>query len=258
MRRILACAVLLWLWAAAPAFAAFPTVAGSCASTDTVSDTSHTIDLDCTGQFGTIASGDLLIACWHGSAADATPNSALTGWTLLRDVVEGASNGHFVCFYKIATGSEGTSVSGSTDLSERTGNVAYRITSWHGTTPPEASAGRSDASGGEAGASPNPDSLNPAGWDVEDTLWIAVAGADGASVDFTAYPANYSSNQLETGNSGEGRASGATLEQGSASSEDPGTFTTTNGINRWGAMTIAVRPSAASATRPPCCLVGVF
>ena len=241
---------------ASPAYAAFPSVAGSCASTDTVSDTSHTIGLDCGGSFGTISAGNLLIVCWNGSATDGTPNSAITGFTLLREAIFGSASGHAVCLYKIATGSEGTSVTGSTDLAERTSAIALRITGWHGTTPPEVSTGRNDASGGEAGNSPNPDAVTPS-WGSADTLFIAYAGSDGVSTDFTVWPTNYGSNNVESANSGEGRSAVGTRAL-TATSDDPGVYTTINSTTRWGAMTIAVRPDpAAPPPTRPCCL-GVF
>ena len=224
---------------------AAPSIAASAISTDTTSDTNHNITLP-----SGITAGDLLIVFMHGSATDATPNTAATGWTICRDRVHGSSVGHLAILTRFATGSEGSSITATTDLNEQAAAVAVRITGWHGTTGPECSTGVNDSSAGESGSVPNPDALSPSWggnedpgtfstsgavtrWSAvtvgvrnapggdEDTLWIAAAGIDNSTANVTAFPTNYNSNQLVSANSGSGRAAIATFAAGGGTKPFP-------------------------------------
>lgn len=120
----------------------------------------------------------------------------------------------------------------------------------HTSTPPAAGG---FANGTESAADPG--SLNPSGWDVEDTLWIAVAGigetsTGGAWGGVTAAPAGYSG-YADSGTSADavGAIEGAVaFLQSAAASADPGTFTNDTSNVRWGALTIAVRPAPPTPT----------
>jgi hypothetical protein len=183
----------------------------------------------------TIDVGDLLIVFFTNDGSDTvtTPDE----WSLLAS----DNNTAVRCsvYYKIAVGDEdSTTVNFATSGVEQAAAQVYRITNWHGTTPPEISTA---ATGTDT--APNPASLDPAGWDVADTLWIAVAGQDqGDQSGTTAYPASYTDGISTL--SSNGRGSCRTLSARrvlAAASEDPGAFTILV-AEEWVAFTIAVRP----------------
>jgi hypothetical protein len=213
-----------------PALAA-PVVA-SVTETEFGSDTTdHYVDMP-----ATVDAGDLLIVLFtnDGNATVTTPG----GWTELASDDNTAVRCS-VC-YKIAVGDEdGTTVDFVTSASEQAAAQVYRITNWHGTTPPEISTAAKSTS-----THPNPTSLDPAGWDVADTLWIAVAGQDrGDQTGPTAYPAYYT-NGISTLSADDDTSSCRTHSARrvlAAASENPGAFTIPQ-TEEWVAFTIAVRP----------------
>jgi len=184
----------------------------------------------------TVNAGDLLIVLFtnDGNAAVTTP----AGWNLLASDANGNSVRASV-YYKIAAGTEGgTSVNFITSRGEQAAAQVYRITDWHGTTPPEISTATTDSD-----EAPDPASLNPVGWDVANTLWLAVAGQDrGDQGAPTAYPASYTDGVSTVSSNGNKscRVHSARRVLASAS-EDPGAFTIPVAQN-WVAFTIAVRP----------------
>ena len=192
----------------------------------------------------TVNAGDLLIVLFtnDGSATVTTPD----GWTPL---ASNAANGavRLSVYYKIAEGTEGgTTVNFVTFANEQAAAQVYRITDWHGTTPPEISTAATGTS-----TAPNPASLDPAGWDVADTLWIAVAGQDrGDQSGTTAYPASYadgiSTQSSDPATTGVCRTHSARRVLAVAS-ENPGAFTIPV-WEEWVAFTIAVRPEPRDLT----------
>jgi hypothetical protein len=239
MRNLLL-AVLLLLWAA-PAWAQFPIVAATNTSTDTTSDTNQVISLP-----ANIAAGNLLLLVHHGSGLDSTPNTACTGWTLLDDEPLFSNTSHLAIFYKIASGSEGASVTCTTDQVEDSAACTYRITGWHGTTPPEISTNTENTTG-----EPDPASVTPS-WGAEDTLWIAIASEDFNNSDFTAYPINYGTANITIATHTSNGGACAMAARGlNATSENPGTFTTDATAVGWGAFTVAVRDDGVGGPPPP-------
>lgn len=194
----------------------------------------------------TVNAGDLLIALVEVRNAG-TWSTIPTGWNNITTVSQagGGSVGKLNGFYKIA---DGTEDGGTATWVASTGTSAawlvLKISSWHGTTPPEGTTASGDVTNA------NPPDFNPTGWDSEDTLWIAVAGnaATGETTGFTAAPTNYI-NLISNGAS----SGGATVNVASstrelaAASENPGTFTP-NSNRFWAAATIAVRPAAGAVT----------
>jgi len=206
---------------------AFPTLAATNNSVNSSVTTSHTVSLP-----ASISAGDLLIFIF--GLVDAGAITTPSGWTLIRNVIErpGVSETiEFSTFYKVASGSEGASVTVTTAQSRRSAHVSYRITGY--SSVPEGSTGTSGGSG-----SPDPDSLTPSGG-TKEYMWIACGGNRGGGI--SAAPTNYI-NFVATATTGIGVA--LCTRNLSASSEDPGTFTTASG--EWCAMTIAVFPVAAS------------
>jgi hypothetical protein len=107
----------------------------------------------------------------------------------------------------------------------------------HASTAPETAT----ATG--SGANADPPSLNPAGWDVEAALWVAAAGYR-FNANFTVAPTNYAELLFSGSPNDDNVPLGTALRELSAASEDPGTFTSSDGGN-WVSMTVAVRPAAA-------------
>jgi hypothetical protein len=202
-----------------------------------IGTTDHYVDMPVT-----INSSDLLVVFFtnDGSATVITP----TGWTAL---ASNAGNGavRLSVYYKMAGGTEGgTTVNFLTSVSEEAAAQVYRITDWHGTTPPEISAGATGTS-----TRPNPASLNPSGWDVADTLWLAVAAQDrGDQAGTTAYPASYTDGTSTLSSDGTGSCRTLSAHRVLATaSENPGAFTIPVS-DEWVAFTIAVRPALRDLT----------
>jgi hypothetical protein len=182
-----------------------------------------------------VNSGDLLIVLFanDGNATVTTPG----GWILLTSNSSSAAV-RLSAYYKIAAGTENsTLVNFVTSAAEQAAAQVYRITSWHGTTPPEISSNASSST------TPNPPYLNPSGWDVEETLWIAVAGVDGTPSGGTSYPASYGNGTRTESGGGQSCMVISANRILTAASEDPGQFTNGDGAKDWVACTIAVRPS---------------
>lgn len=227
---------------------AFPTIATADTKNGTVTSNSTSWTLTYPTN---IAADNLLLAF---VATDGDNSGGWTwpaGWEKVGLAGFGA-NVTLIAAKKKATGSETGNFTVTMGASEQGGWRVFRITGWEGTlgdfvgTP-----GAVDAGGGAAAndANPNPGSLNPGGWDVEDTLWFAVCACDNSRT-ISAYPL---ANNQSSDNSG--GAGGATLGictlNDAVASKDPGTFTTNTGDD-WAAETFAVRPAApAAAFAPP-------
>jgi len=199
--------------------------------------TNHYVDMP-----ATVNAGDLLIVIFtnDGIATVTTP----AGWTELASDKRGIAV-RLSAYYKIAVGDEdGTTVNFVSSMAEEAAAQVYRITNWHGTSPPEISTAATGIS-----TAPDPASLNPAGWDLEDTLWIAVAGQDrGDQSGTTAYPVSYTDGTSTL--SAHSWQSCRTLSARrvlTAASEDPGAFTIPIS-DEWVAFTIAIRPSLRDLT----------
>jgi len=190
----------------------------------------------------TVAVGDLLIVLFanDGSATVVTPD----GWTQLASDANGQAVTLSV-YYKIATGTEGnTTVNFVTSVAEQAAAQVYVITDCHGTTPPEISTAVTGTD-----MMPNPASLDPAGWDVADTLWLAVAGQDrGNQAGTTAYPGNYTDGTSTlSSDTNQGCRILSARRTLTAVWEDPGAFTIP-ASEQWVAFAIAVRPAPYNLT----------
>lgn len=218
----------------------FPTVAGRTNSVVITDGTSHSVSLP---TAATINAGDLLVVHF---VADGVP--AITwpaNWVGATPVTHGgganvASSSTWA--YKIADGTEGASISVTTDVSEKSAHRAWHIQDWHGTTVPEATS----ATGNDA--NPDPPNLSPS-WGAEDTAWLVLSGHENSQTPVNAYPTNYTDTFTQNTVGGGGSAAtnvvqGVAERQLNAASEDPGTFTL-SGSRLWAAFTVAVRPAAA-------------
>jgi hypothetical protein len=211
---------------------AFPSVVATNGGTG--STASPTINLP-----AGIQAGDLLLAIVSVNNFQVSGSGWPTGWiALLTNSIYGADS--LSIRYKIATGSEGASFVLTLLGAGSSSHATYRITGWHGTTPPEVVASPVVATN----TNPNPPSLNPAGWDVEDTLWLAVVGTDAGNVSATAAPSGYT-NLLNYRSGSLSPYSGVSSAQRGATiaAEDPGTFTLSASGN-YATTTVAIRPAA--------------
>lgn len=196
---------------------AFPQVLGTANSAQSVDATSHSVALPAGVQ-----AGDLLVAVFSTSVS-ATP-SWPEGW------VVAWSDALHSCAYKVADGSEGSSITVTTG-SVRSAHHVYRIVDFDGGTPLSASGTSSAASG-----APDPPNLDVGV--AADYLWIAMTG-DG-NVPIGAAPANYS-DKVDSP-IGQVVFNGSARRELNASSENPGTFSAPT--NRpWVAATIAIHPA---------------
>jgi len=247
MRRIIFGLLLAVLGCVPTAHATFPTVAG----TQTSSRASGAAD-DSVTLPASVASGDLVIAFHYSDGA--LTRTFPSPWVEIKDALCNSSVCNVGVGYLIASGGE-TSVTVTKSAAERFTAISYRITGWHGTTPPEISAGANGSS-----TTPNPDSVT-ASWGSDDNLFIAVMAIDesagGGSV--STWPASYTGSQVTSPNvSSAGRGAVATRDL-AASNDDPGTFTW-SGSDQWWAGTVVVRPAAAgggTSTPPQQMLTGV-
>ena len=215
---------------------AFPSPDAFNTSITDTAGTSHTLNLP-TG----IASGDLLMVFFDYAVISNTITFP-GGWTTLTTAsIENAvgSTEGLATAYRIASGSEGSSITVTTSVSTRANHQSIRITAHDSSTAPEAVAGTVN------NATPDPPALTPTGG-AQDYLWIAVGARSRASTtaDLSAAPTNYS-NLTTSANSGTGSAfstGGIAKRQLNASSEDPGTFTSTDTTAESCDATIAVYP----------------
>lgn len=203
------------------------------------------------------AAGNLMIAVIVTYQGGST-NAEFTGWGAgFTEFVDQSANSTTIqsigAAYKFATGSETGTFTVTSVASNRSVMFLMEILGAHASTVPEATA---KANGTTAAA--DPVALNPAGWDAEDTLWIAVAvngetSLTGSFTGITAAPTNYT-NYLDSGIIGGdviGALEGAVaFRQLNAASEDVGTFTLDVGAAGNSALVIAVRPAPAAAVPP--------
>lgn len=243
-RALIAFVALLYLTQVALAgflinsYQSFPPAGGGAglviAATNTYSDntalSSHPVNLP-----SGISSGNLLtmFCAFNGSPTVTDPS----GWTSL---VNKINTDTFRIYAKIATGSEGSTETVGLSSGNRASCVTYRITgNRNGVTSSEISVSSAvDAST----ATPDPPSLTPS-WGSAQNYWIAVTFASDGSFTFSSYPTSYTDGQqnVQTG-SGTGNAVSIAARLLTASSEDPGTFTTVTSRTR-STYTLAVRPA---------------
>ena len=196
--------------------------------------------------------GDLLIALvisYDGNSTNAEFSSWGGGFTEFVDQATTTTMG-IGAAYKWSNGTEtGTFTVTSADTSTNDSVcILISIYGAHASTVPE---GGTIANATNAAA--NPGSLNPASWDAEDTLWIAVEGSgeDSTTGAFTApsaAPANYGDlfSTALTADVVGGVYGSLAFRQVNAASEDVGTFTVDTSNARHSALLIAVRPLIAS------------
>jgi len=215
---------------------AFPVLSSA---TDT--DFAFTVTSMAVNLPASISSGDLLVA--FSELRNSGTWTVPSGWTEAAAQLGGASVGELTFFYKIADGTEGSTATWTAGTGSSAAWQTYKITGWHGTTPPEAAT-----TSGDYSTQPNPPSLTPS-WGAADTLWVEVAGntatvnlTTGASISYSGYTLNTAS-----GGGAQCQVSSAYRENNTAT-EDPGEMANAGFIRYWAAMTIGIRPSAAASS----------
>lgn len=207
-------------------------------------------------------SGDLLVAIIVAYQTTAAADAAFSGWTGgFTEFLDRSSSTSMAigAARKVSTGSEtGTfSVTQAATITGHAGMILMSIPGTHDTTAPE---GGLKSNGTTTAA--NPVAFNPAGWDAEDTLWIAVgsSGEDSLTGSYTGMglaagpPTNYT-DAIATGESADaiGAVAGAVaFRQLNDAVEDVGAWTSVDTSNaRNSAVTIAVRPAPAAVDTTP-------
>jgi len=133
-----------------------------------------------------------------------------------------------------------------TSASEEAVAQIYRVTGWHGTTAPAAGTA---ATGNNL--LPDPPSLNPSAWDVENTLWIAGFGMDANNPSMTK-PTSYTTGAYSRSSAAATAASLGTAWRGNlVASEDPAQFQVSGLSEEWVANTVSVRPGIVASPSGP-------
>lgn len=219
---------------------AFPTVTET-GGNDTTNGTSHTITLPAA------ADGDLLIVGYGLDGVGTQSWAHDQGFTDMVDIQQGVAPGFGFVVKKIKVGATlDTSLVVTSSASEGGGWSVLRVPvgEWSGDL-----ADVEFASANDRTTNPDPPNLDPAGYGAEDILWIAFAGHDG-NYSLSAGPTNYTALTERRWADSAGAGVRAAWRNLNATSENPGTFTGAN-IDDWVAVTIAVRPAAASTIATP-------
>lgn len=209
--------------AAAAIVASFPVVQATNSGNTGSNAASYAAPLPASIQAGDLL---LLLVSVNNTITLTTPS----GWTQLFNTANGALR--HACYYKTASGSEGSTVTVTGSGSAGWATNSYRITGHQGA--PEAGTSATGTSN-----SPNPPSLTPS-WGSAKTLWLAAVGnIVGGGTTATA-PTNYG-NQVTAAASFSARCSSSRREL-EASSEDPGTYAL-SASQAWVTNTVAIRPA---------------
>jgi hypothetical protein len=208
----------------------FPIVAGVNGGKNETDSTSHTVNLP-----SGISVGDLLIVFF---VSDGNPTITFpSGWTQLFNVNNG-SEVRFGAWYRIADGTEGSTINVTTSASEQSAHTSYRIINYSGV--PEAGTTATGTS-----SFPNPPILTPS-WGAKNTLWISAIGNDFNRTVFE-YPTNYVGGRNDFADTTGGVGVGTAWRKLNASSEDPDVFTI-SASEEWVANVVAIAPSTTAGT----------
>lgn len=204
-------------------------------------------------------SGDLLLAIiaayQSSSGAGAPGGTVFSSWgasftEFCDQMTTNSSTMAIGAAYKWSDGTEtGTfTVAQAATITGGASLCLLSIADAHASTPPEVNT---IANGTSSAADPG--SLNPSGWDTEETLWISVvcsgmtSGTSTWTATGTTAPANYTnrvdSNRADDSTIGRVEIAVA-FRQSTAASEDAGTGGVDTSNARNSALVIAVRPSA--------------
>lgn len=222
----------------------FPTVADADTKNGTVTSnsTSWTVTYPTN-----IAANDALILFLGMDGNNVVPSA--TGFEQLGIVVSpGAVT--LAALVKKAAGTETGTFTVTLSASEQGGWRIFRIPAASYASAGSIGAAINSSTGATAtsGTTPDPDSLDPLSWDVEDTLWFAAMAAD-TSRTVSDYPDNYTNTAADVSGGSGGATLATARRELRAASEDPNTFTI-SASDDWAAFTVGVRGTAAAARVP--------
>lgn len=212
---------------------AFPVVASETSSKQDTNTTTHTVAMP-----SGITVGDRLFLVFETDGRPAVSGQIPDNWVQIPNSSSGSSGDQVgvKAYEKFADGTEGTSQTITTDVSQCSSHYCARITGSSST------AAECAVTQGSSTTAPDSPSLNPAGWDVEDTLWFSISCSDDGSIAITGFPSGYTGTGQQPADSS---ADGVTLawarKNSAAASEDPGAFTLAS-ASFWVGMTFAFRP----------------
>lgn len=191
-----------------------------------------------------ISAGNLLLMFFiaNGSPTVTDPS----GWSLLASGATPGTYDTIRLYGKIASGSEGATETVALSANNRASAITYLVTgNRNGVTSSEIAVSAVNEQG--SGINHDPPNLTPS-WGSEENLWFAIAFCQDGAMTWSAYPTNYSlgQNAVNTG-SGNGNAVAAAARLLTATSEDPGAFTTVTNRQR-SSFTLAVRPNVTAIT----------
>ena len=220
---------------------AAPVVEGVVQSSTVVASISHIANLPSGIQYG-----EKLILCAVTQSVFTTASPSESGWSPRVSHSFSGGGMKVLCHERTASGSEASTVGLVSNNATELQMVAFRISgaaadqfAFAVAVSPKVCAGFSCNYNSSA---PNPPNLNPAGWDVEDTLWVEVVAHKGGN-SVVSYSSGYDDGQSD-GNTGGAYGLGlaSAADAVSAASQDPGVLSTS--LSRpWVAVTIAVRPA---------------
>lgn len=204
---------------------AYPVVEGSNSSKENSNVSSHTVSL----PSGIVAGELLLVFFRHGGTS--TPSHAPpSGWGTL---AQKAGTSRSSIFWRVATGSEGSTITVTTSSSIRTVHGSVRISGYAG--DPEADFASTLVT--------NPPSLTPS-WGSAKVLWLALVTMNRSNQTITSVPSSYTS-VINVANTSSGLDTYARLglakRTTTASSENPGDFTISGTAENPHAATIAIK-----------------
>lgn len=212
----------------------FATVEATTTSATASANTSHTVALP-----SGIQSGELLVVFFNTGGTN-VDHTTPTDWTLLSSY---AANGRNSIFWRIADGTEGTTLSVTTSGSRIATHAAYRISGVYAAGPIEGEW--------QAATSADPPNLTPS-WGAKNTLWITFASSRRTDNTFSA-PSGYGAQVDSESNSSSGSTSdvrfAAATQELNASSDDPATWGTTGTTNALKSGVLAVRPALGTTLR---------
>lgn len=187
-----------------------------------------------------IQAGELLLMFILVCASSGRTITTPSGWTQLYHESGGGNARRAGCYYRVATGGEGSTVPVSANSGSQWATTSYRISGY--SAVPEAS---SVASGSSSSA--DPPTLSPS-WDAVDTLWIAAVHHSPFSTE-PAPPTNYGDQITGISPAVNQTARTATaLRYLNAASENPGAFSLGASVG-WAAATVAVPGFDSGAAR---------
>lgn len=222
--------------AAPPAGGGGLSIAATNTYTTGTATTTHPLNLP-----ASISAGDLLLVFANFNGGPTVTDPA--GWTVILGNYVGNVDEPRI-YAKIASGSEGSTVTVTLNTSQRASAVSYRITgNRNGVTSSEIAL--SSVANASSTLTPNPPNLTPS-WGSAANLWIAVGFSDSSDLVLSSYPTNYDLGQNAAIVSPANDNANSVLTASrllTATSEDPGVFTMTAGSEEdWDAFTLAVRP----------------